>query len=60
MVFLTGRTLDPGQGVFGIVILRADSDDEARALMDNDPGMRQGLMRAELFPYRIALYPAAG
>jgi uncharacterized protein YciI len=55
VVLLAGRTLNTDRTSFGIVIFRAASDDEARRLMEGDPAVRKGVMRAELFPYRIAL-----
>ena len=55
IVLLAGRTLNTDPSSFGIVILRAASEAEARALMLADPAVREGVMRAELFPYRIAL-----
>ena len=32
----------------------AEDDDSARALMEEDPAVVKGIMRAEVFPYRIA------
>jgi uncharacterized protein len=55
VVVLVGRTLNTDPSSFGIIILRADTEAAARGMMDNDPAVRQGVMRAELFPYRIAL-----
>jgi uncharacterized protein YciI len=40
----------------GIVIFNAADDSAARAVMNGDPAVRQGVMRAELFPFRIALW----
>jgi len=54
VVVLFGRTLNTDPSCFGIVIFRAESEDAARRIMENDPAVRQGVMRAELFPYRIA------
>jgi uncharacterized protein len=55
IVLLAGRTLNTDPSSFGIVIFRAASENEARALMLADPAVRDGVMRAELFPCRIAL-----
>jgi len=55
IVLHAGRTLTTDERTFGIVIFRSDSEEEARAVMDGDPAVKQGVMRAELFPYRIAL-----
>jgi uncharacterized protein len=55
IVALAGRTLSADEGAFGIVIFLAETADAAREIMANDPAVRQGVMRAELFPFRIAL-----
>jgi uncharacterized protein YciI len=55
VVMLAGRTLNTDASSFGIVIFNADSEGAARQLMNDDPAVEQGVMRAELFPYRIAL-----
>jgi uncharacterized protein len=54
-VILAGRTLTPDEECFGIVIFRAASEAEALQIMRNDPAVREGVMVAQLFPYRIAL-----
>jgi uncharacterized protein YciI len=53
-VLLFGRTQTTDAATFGIVILRADSPEAARRIMAEDPAVRAGVMRAELFPFRIA------
>lgn len=53
-VTLAGRTLNTDPTAFGIVLLNAD-EDSAQSIVDNDPAVAQGLMRAELFPFRTAL-----
>ena len=55
VVLLAGRTLNTDPSSFGIVIFRAESEDEARALMLRDPAVAAGVFRAELFPYGLAL-----
>jgi uncharacterized protein YciI len=55
VVTLAGRTLIQDERSFGLVILRADSEEAARELMNNDPAVKHGIMRAELDPFRIAL-----
>jgi uncharacterized protein YciI len=54
-VLLAGRTLNTDSTSFGIVIFLAASEDEARKIMNDDPAVRQGVMRAELYPYSVAL-----
>ncbi len=55
VVIMAGRTLNTDSSAFGIVIFRADSESEAIAIMQGDPAVGQGVMRAELYPYRVAL-----
>jgi uncharacterized protein YciI len=55
VVILAGRTLNTDESSFGIIIFRADSEEAARRIVADDPAVRGGVMRAELFPYRIAL-----
>lgn len=59
-VLMAGRTLNADEHTFGIVILIAATTEEARAIMNNDPAVKHGVMRAELFPYRVALWSKAG
>lgn len=54
-LILAGRTLNMDEKTFGIVILEADSEEEAQFMMKNDPAIAEGIMTAELFPYRVAL-----
>ncbi len=55
VVILAGRTLNTDESSFGIIIFRADSEEAARRIVADDPAVRGGVMRAELYPYRIAL-----
>lgn len=55
-VLLAGRTLnetDPGQ--FGVVVFEADSEQEARGLMEADDAVKEKIMTAQLFPFSVAL-----
>ncbi len=55
-VLLAGRTLNTDASAFGIVIFQADSECKARAIMQADPAVAQGVMQATLYPYhRVAL-----
>jgi len=60
VVLMAGRTLNRDERTFGIVIFQAADDAQARSLMQDDPAVRDGVMRAELFPYRVALWSDAG
>lgn len=52
-LILAGRTLEDFP--FGIVVFDAETEDEARAIMDGDPAVQEGVMTATLHPYRVAL-----
>jgi uncharacterized protein len=54
-VILAGRTQNNDYSSFGIVIIKADSDEEARRIVENDPSVKARVVRAELYPYKIAL-----
>lgn len=55
-LILAGPCLD---GACGIVIISSESEEAARVIMENDPSVREGIMRAELHPYRVSLLQAA-
>ena len=59
-MLMAGRTTHNDERTFGIAVFLAPSETEARALMENDPAVKHGVMRAELFPYRIALWSSKG
>jgi len=54
IVLLFGRTQNRDAGAFGIVIFRAGSDEEAQSIMNSDPAVKQGIMQAALYPYKVA------
>ncbi|MFT7214504.1 MAG: hypothetical protein ACI9XK_004772 [Granulosicoccus sp.] len=55
IVLLAGRTQTSDQATFGMVILKADSESKAFKIMAGDPAVKQGVMNAELFPYKISI-----
>lgn len=55
VVILAGRTLNTDATSFGIIIFNAADEQRAREVVDSDPAIKHGVMRAELFPYRVAL-----
>jgi uncharacterized protein YciI len=55
VLLLAGRTLNTDYSTFGIAIFQAENDEAARLLCENDPAIRERVMRAEIYPYRIAL-----
>ncbi len=52
IVILAGPCLDD---TFGVVILKADSEAEAREFMLNDPSVITNVMMAEMHPMRISM-----
>jgi len=58
IVVFVGRILRPDETGFGHCVFRADSEEEARAIMNADPAVSAGLMRAQLYPYQVLLPPA--
>lgn len=54
-VFLAGRTQTMDENTFGIVILEVEAEEEARAIMENDPMVKEHVATAQLFPYHVAL-----
>ena len=60
VVLLAGRTINDDESAFGIVIFIAPSEVAALEIMRSDPAVAKGVMDAELFPYRIALWSSRG
>ena len=58
-LLLAGRTQNRDSTSFGIAIFCADSDEDAQRMMANDPAVKNGVMRAELFPYRVGILAPA-
>lgn len=54
-VILAGRTQEPGDQTFGLVIFEAEDEAAARAYMQSDPAVVAGVMTADLRPYAIAV-----
>lgn len=54
VVRLAGRTQNEDETTFGVVVFEARGDAEARRIMNDDPAVKGGVMRAELYPFRIA------
>jgi uncharacterized protein len=55
VVILAGRTTNTDETAFGVVIFRAASADAARDIMNSDPVVKQGVMKATLFSFHVAL-----
>lgn len=59
VVHLAGRTTTAEEEGMGLVLFSASGEEEARALMENDPAVAAGVFAARLFPYRVALFNGA-
>ena len=55
VMILMGRTQNNDEHTFGIAIFEAEDESAARRIMENDPAVAGGVMRATLYPYKIAL-----
>jgi uncharacterized protein YciI len=55
VMILVGRTQNNDEDTFGIVIFQADSEEQAQQIMNADPAVKKGIMRAKLYPFRVAL-----
>jgi len=53
IVLVFGRTQDSGTKTFGITIFRAPTKEAAQSIMNNDPAVKQGVMKAELYLYKM-------
>jgi uncharacterized protein YciI len=54
-VLLAGRTDEPPDKTFGIVVFEAADDAAAREFMETDPTLVAGVMSATVHPYSVAL-----
>lgn len=51
-----GPVLDP-RGVYGILVVRAATEDEARALGNGDPAVKGGVFKIEVAEMRVVFTP---
>lgn len=54
MVRFVGRTTTEDERAFGIVVFDADDEASASEVMNADPCVERGVMRAILYPFRTA------
>ena len=57
---MVGRTRNTDHTTIGLVVFQADSEERATAIMQADPAVTNGVMKAELFPYHVALWSPTG
>jgi uncharacterized protein YciI len=55
VMVLMGRTQNNDETTFGIAIFEAENENAARSIMENDPAVKNGIMTATLYPYKVAL-----
>ena len=55
VMILIGRTQNNDESTFGIAIFEAEDEAAARKIMENDPAIKNGVMTATLYPYKVAL-----
>src|SRR6266404_1570963 len=54
-IILAGRTREPGDKTFAIVIFEASDEAAAQKFMETDPAIVAGVMTAELHPFSVVL-----
>ena len=59
VVIAAGRTQEPGDKTFGIVIFRASDEAAAEKFMKGDPAVVAKLMKAELHPFNVHMQRTA-
>ena len=55
-LILAGKTAGLDTDTYGIVIFKANSLEEANSIMENDPAVRNGIMKGYLQEYNVALF----
>lgn len=55
VMILMGRAQNNDESTFGIAIFEAENKAAARAIMENDPAVKNLVMTATLYPYKVAL-----
>ena|SRR6185436_15326343 len=55
VMVMVGRTQNNDENTFGIAIFEAEDESAAQQIMKNDPAVIGGVMKATLYPYKIAL-----
>lgn len=54
-VIVAGRTLEPGDKTFGLVIFEADNAEKAKKFAESDPAVVEGIMTVEVRPFALVL-----
>ncbi|MFY9844112.1 MAG: YciI family protein [Terriglobales bacterium] len=54
-IILVGRTLTTDDHTMGLAVFRAESEDAASCIMNDDPVVKKGVMKATLYPFKVIL-----
>jgi uncharacterized protein YciI len=54
VIVLVGRTLNTDESTMGIAVFRAESENAARQIMNEDP-VKKGVMTATLYPFKVLM-----
>ncbi len=54
-VIVVGRTREPGDKTFGLVIFEADNLEKAKRFAESDPAVLAGVMTVEVRPFALVL-----
>ncbi len=54
-IILVGRTLTTDDHTMGLAVFRAESEDAARRIMNEDPVVKKHVMTATLYPFKVVL-----
>ena len=55
IVIFVGRTLTTDENTMGLAVFRAESEEAARQIMNGDPAVKNGVMTATLYPFKVVL-----
>jgi uncharacterized protein YciI len=55
IVIFVGRTLTTDDTTMGLAVFRAESEDAARQIMNDDPVIAKGVMTATFYPFKVVL-----
>lgn len=55
-LLLAGKTAGQDTDTMGLVIFKAKSFDDAQNIMQNDPAVKNEIMTAKLWEYKVALF----
>ncbi|MGA7557441.1 MAG: YciI family protein [Terriglobales bacterium] len=55
VIIFVGRTLNTDESTMGLAVFRAESEDAARQIMNDDPAVKKGVMTATLYPFKVVM-----